>query len=202
MGYLAPSNVWLVDGTYKVTPQLFYQLYTVHAIVHGVVVPMAYGLLSSKSEDTLHKGRQRRELFRQTRRNIPTIQLLPSTAEKLRVNDTGQLTSISVSQKNKPTGPRKLQRQQWRQRNPRQQRLREHQVDRGYKKTTAASTGGVSDQGCRQYSNHLTLQEKPLEQMSAAPNVNRIAYFTKLLSSLELLVLRIKRKQKCHLDWT
>ncbi|KAM7286319.1 zinc finger protein 41-like [Ixodes scapularis] len=90
--------------------------------------------------------------------NLLFMQLLPSTAEKLRVSDTGQLTSISVSQKNKPTGPRKLQRQQWRQRNPRQQRLREHQVDRGYKKTTAASTGGVSDQGCRQYSNHLTLQ--------------------------------------------
>lgn len=53
--HLAQSTVLLVDGTFKVTPPLFYQLYTVHAVLHGVVMPMAYGLLPSKSEDTYRR---------------------------------------------------------------------------------------------------------------------------------------------------
>lgn len=49
---LAESTSWFADGTFKVTPDQFYQLYTVHADINSIVVPMAYGLLPSKSEAT------------------------------------------------------------------------------------------------------------------------------------------------------
>lgn len=47
---LAEATAWFADGTFKVTPGQFYQLYTVHAATNGIVVPMAYGLLPNKSE--------------------------------------------------------------------------------------------------------------------------------------------------------
>ncbi|CAF1512237.1 unnamed protein product [Didymodactylos carnosus] len=43
---------FLVDGTFKVVPEIFYQLYVVHAIYHGHVVPVVYSLLSRKNSDT------------------------------------------------------------------------------------------------------------------------------------------------------
>lgn len=52
---LAQATTWFADGTFKVTPEQFYQLYTVHATVNGVVVPMVYGLLPNKSEATYRR---------------------------------------------------------------------------------------------------------------------------------------------------
>ncbi|KAG0429085.1 hypothetical protein HPB47_023973 [Ixodes persulcatus] len=46
---LAQAIMWFADGTFKVTPAQFFQLCTVHATVNGVVVPMVYGLLPTKS---------------------------------------------------------------------------------------------------------------------------------------------------------
>jgi len=41
---------WFCDGTFKTAPKLFYQLYTIHVNVEGVVVPLFYCLLSKKTE--------------------------------------------------------------------------------------------------------------------------------------------------------
>ena len=49
---LAYSLHWAADGTFKVSPVLFQQLYTVHATVLGVTVPCAYALLEDKSAHT------------------------------------------------------------------------------------------------------------------------------------------------------
>ena len=38
------------DGTFSVCPSLFYQLYTIHAEVHGQIVPLVFNLLPSKSK--------------------------------------------------------------------------------------------------------------------------------------------------------
>ena len=48
--HLSRAKVWYGDGTFKVYPNLFYQLYTVHTEVHGQIVPLVYSLLPSKSE--------------------------------------------------------------------------------------------------------------------------------------------------------
>jgi hypothetical protein len=42
--------LWLGDGTFKVSPPQFYQLYTLHVIVFGKIIPVIYGLLKGKSE--------------------------------------------------------------------------------------------------------------------------------------------------------
>lgn len=46
---LGRANVWYGDGTFSVCPNLFYQLYTIHAEVHGQILPLVYSLLPSNS---------------------------------------------------------------------------------------------------------------------------------------------------------
>ena len=43
---------WFADGTFKVAPQLFYQLTTIHALVQGTVLPMLYLFLQRKDAAT------------------------------------------------------------------------------------------------------------------------------------------------------
>lgn len=40
---------WFCDGTFSVTPPLFSQLYTVHGLLHGKVIPLVYALLPNKT---------------------------------------------------------------------------------------------------------------------------------------------------------
>ena len=47
---LGRSKTWYVDGTFKVCPSLFYQLFTMHAMIGGSVVPLVYTLLQNKTE--------------------------------------------------------------------------------------------------------------------------------------------------------
>ena len=43
--------MWLIDGTFKTSPALFYQLYTIHGVHGGVVVPFVYVYMPGKSEE-------------------------------------------------------------------------------------------------------------------------------------------------------
>ena len=52
---LTNAEVWGADGTFKVRPALWAQLYTVHAVVDGYCLPCVYALLPSKSEETYNK---------------------------------------------------------------------------------------------------------------------------------------------------
>lgn len=51
---LSTTSTWFMDGTFKVTPSLFYQVYTVvytvHGLHHGAVTPFLYALLLNKEE--------------------------------------------------------------------------------------------------------------------------------------------------------
>lgn len=49
---LRRSPVWLVDGTFKVVPSLFYQLYTIHGLHEGDTFPLLYALLPDKCART------------------------------------------------------------------------------------------------------------------------------------------------------
>ena len=42
---------WFADGTFKMAPQLFYQVYTIHVLCHGSVVPAVYVLLLNKTQE-------------------------------------------------------------------------------------------------------------------------------------------------------
>ena len=38
--HLGRAETWYGDGTFSVCPSLFYQLYTIHAEIHGLTVPL------------------------------------------------------------------------------------------------------------------------------------------------------------------
>ena len=48
--HLGRAETWYGDGTFSVCPYLFYQLYTIHAEVHGQILPLVFNLLPSKSK--------------------------------------------------------------------------------------------------------------------------------------------------------
>ena len=52
--YLSQAEYWMMDGTFKTVPTIFYQLYTIHAPVGGEnsrILPLVYLLITSKSEE-------------------------------------------------------------------------------------------------------------------------------------------------------
>ena len=52
LSILTSSQSWYADGTFKVAPQQFYQLYTIHAEKDGYIFPCVYILLTEKTELT------------------------------------------------------------------------------------------------------------------------------------------------------
>ena len=46
------SNTWLVNGTFKLSPDIFYQIYTIHVELNGFAPPCVYVLLPNKTEKT------------------------------------------------------------------------------------------------------------------------------------------------------
>lgn len=55
LAYLQEADNIYMDGTFKTVPMLFYQLYTVHAIINEESIPLVYALLPDKSKDTYIK---------------------------------------------------------------------------------------------------------------------------------------------------
>lgn len=49
--YLFASDMWYIDGTFQVVPNMFYQLWTVHGKVANTVFPFAYVLMQNKAEE-------------------------------------------------------------------------------------------------------------------------------------------------------
>ena len=52
---LETSNFWLADGTFKVTPKMFYQLYSINVSLSGIAPACIYALLPNKTEKTYHR---------------------------------------------------------------------------------------------------------------------------------------------------
>ena len=55
IGYLRDFWHWFADGTFKVCPNLFFQVYTVHALDNGRSFPCIYGLLPNKTEEIYNR---------------------------------------------------------------------------------------------------------------------------------------------------
>ena len=49
LSMLQNESTWYADGTFKSTPQHFYQVYTVHAFIEGQSVPLVYALMPNKN---------------------------------------------------------------------------------------------------------------------------------------------------------
>lgn len=50
--FMTANSNWMADGTFKVAPQLFFQLYTIHVIKDNHVFPCLYALLAGKNRRT------------------------------------------------------------------------------------------------------------------------------------------------------
>lgn len=52
---LQDAEEFLVDGTFKVVPEVFYQLYIIHGIFRDHAVPLIYALLRRKNVQTYQR---------------------------------------------------------------------------------------------------------------------------------------------------
>ncbi|KAG0424919.1 hypothetical protein DMUE_6067, partial [Dictyocoela muelleri] len=50
--FLKNSKIWLSDGTFKMTPLNFYQIYVIYAEIFDNNIPIVFGILSSKTEES------------------------------------------------------------------------------------------------------------------------------------------------------
>jgi len=53
--WLTNSDHWFCDGTFKVCPKIFYQVYTIHAYTNGRVIPCVFSLLPNKTAETYRR---------------------------------------------------------------------------------------------------------------------------------------------------
>jgi hypothetical protein len=55
VAFLRLCGVWMADGTFKTSPELFEQIYTVHGSHEGFTIPCLYGLLPNKTKAMYRK---------------------------------------------------------------------------------------------------------------------------------------------------
>ena len=51
--HLGRAETWYGDATFSVCPSLFYQLYTIHAEVHGQIVPLVFTCCLPNPKDVI-----------------------------------------------------------------------------------------------------------------------------------------------------
>nr|XP_054757396.1 uncharacterized protein LOC129263513 [Lytechinus pictus] len=52
---LGNAESWFADGTFKVVPNIFFQLWTIHAVYESHVVPLVYALVANKTQATYRR---------------------------------------------------------------------------------------------------------------------------------------------------
>jgi hypothetical protein len=55
LDFLIKTQEWFMDGTFKIVPKLFCQLFTIHGNINGAYYPLIYSLLPDKRESTYVK---------------------------------------------------------------------------------------------------------------------------------------------------
>ena len=62
--FLSSNSNWFMDGTLKLCPEIFYQIYIIRALNNNQVFPCVFALLPNKNEDTYNR------LFREVRNAV------------------------------------------------------------------------------------------------------------------------------------
>lgn len=55
LSLLSRSPNWFMDGTFTIVPEIFFQLYVVHALINGDVISCLYCLLPNKTTETYQR---------------------------------------------------------------------------------------------------------------------------------------------------
>ena len=83
---LSERRSWAFDGTFKIAPQLFYQLFTVHCLFGSTNVPCVYALLPNKTRATYQRVFQiLRRVHDRTATDIKTTDITATTVKLLQV---------------------------------------------------------------------------------------------------------------------
>ena len=53
--YLSNNSHCFMDGAFKLCPEIFYQIYNIHALNNNQVFPCVFALLPGKNEDTYNQ---------------------------------------------------------------------------------------------------------------------------------------------------
>ena len=53
--FLSNNSHWFMDRTFKLCPEIFYQIYTIHALNNNQVFRYVFALLPNKNEDTYNR---------------------------------------------------------------------------------------------------------------------------------------------------
>uniref|UniRef100_A0A914I467 MULE transposase domain-containing protein n=1 Tax=Globodera rostochiensis TaxID=31243 RepID=A0A914I467_GLORO len=56
---LVQCSTWVVDGTFKSAPELWYQIWVIHGMFRGRVMPFVYALLPNKQQCTYERALER-----------------------------------------------------------------------------------------------------------------------------------------------
>lgn len=93
LGLLANCTLWLMDGTFKIVPQLFYQLYSIHGKVRDNYFPLVYGLLPKKTEAVYRK------FFQEVRKHIehPKVEIIVTDFELAAIHASSLLFPKSIN---------------------------------------------------------------------------------------------------------
>jgi hypothetical protein len=67
---MAAADAIFMDSTFKISPPQFMQLFTLHIIYIGFIIPVVYALLKDKSSDTYY------QIFATLRRKMATFNLI------------------------------------------------------------------------------------------------------------------------------
>jgi len=70
---LQTSEDWFCDGTFSVCPEIFFQLYTIHARFNGRIIPCVFGLVPNKTRATYER------FFTEVRNSLQGVQNIPNT---------------------------------------------------------------------------------------------------------------------------
>ena len=88
LDHLSHAKYWVMDGTFKSAPNIFYQIYTIHGYVGGDATgrtfPFVYFLLSNKTEETYRKALK--ELEKAMGQREVTTRLIITDFEKAMIN--------------------------------------------------------------------------------------------------------------------
>lgn len=63
---ISQGQHWFADGTFAIAPEIFFQLFTVHVLMNGQIIPCLYCLLPNKTQDTY------RRLWTELKTIVPT----------------------------------------------------------------------------------------------------------------------------------
>ena len=63
---LSEAETYYVDGTFPITPSLFYQIFTIHIVKYNHSFPMVYALLPNKECYYVSNRKCESEVFSQT----------------------------------------------------------------------------------------------------------------------------------------